>query len=594
MNSLPILTTKETIKLRDDYPSIEHLEAGNAAGWMMERQDQLLIRAKEERAGMNLAKFLNLGAAAVGAVCYATSPLALIGAIVAGAGYVWTIAQDLNDTHQFAPIPFLRGNIFEFLSAMGDSEAREEYFAEKNELADLMFHLEPMERYEFVILKHSSHILTNYLTQVEQGKRFYAYRWILDWFIQLKGNFPTPEQLQEHLATVTADTRVNYQQVNAIKEATSNTQLGIPAARFAPLPGSKVAQLPNLVNDTITPQNSYTASTNRASKFEVINHLVDKIQNCFIVGLPGSGKDFLVSHATHEIKKVKPTICLFLIDCKNDQKEYGYYKHFDYVERILDWSCDAYEFVTWFKKVWLKYEDVANQCEREGCKILVIINEGTRSGQCFSQERDPFIKGKLTAITSSGDSRGRNIWIMVQAPQLEDLGFGDTVRSQLFKVAILHESNVGAISNWWKTNCFGKQLKPEQLFSLIGDSPRARTVYSGKTMQWYPMPELENFSGYDRDKGEFLPGFKSLENSDKQVNDSKVVTKVQIETEIKTLTDTQARLLQLLDNIPEGLEALLKRFGISDNAEHKRMLIKSVREVAAIADRLDLLEKFEL
>ncbi|MHC5827755.1 MAG: hypothetical protein ACYT04_70695, partial [Nostoc sp.] len=146
------------------------------------------------------------------------------------------------------------------------------------------------------------------------------------------------------------------------------------------------------------------------------------MQNSFIVGLPGSGKDFLVSHATRKIKNNKPTTCLFLIDCKNDQKEYGYYEHFDYVERIPDWSCDAWEFVTWFKKVWHKYEEVAKQCENEGRKILVIINEGTRSGQCFTQESDPFIKGKLTAITSSGDSRGRNIWIMVQAPQLADLG----------------------------------------------------------------------------------------------------------------------------------------------------------------------------
>ncbi len=65
--------------------------------------------------------------------------------------------------------------------------------------------------------------------------------------------------------------------------------------------------------------------------FIVIKHLSDKIQNSFIVGLPGSGKDFLVSHATKRIKKINPNACLFLIDCKNDEKEYNYYEHFDYV-----------------------------------------------------------------------------------------------------------------------------------------------------------------------------------------------------------------------------------------------------------------------
>ncbi|MHC5863626.1 MAG: hypothetical protein ACYTXM_43560, partial [Nostoc sp.] len=69
----------------------------------------------------------------------------------------WSIVQDLNDTHQFAPIPFIRGDFFSFLSAMGDSAAREEYNANSNELADLMLHLEPMEKYEFAMLKQCSH-----------------------------------------------------------------------------------------------------------------------------------------------------------------------------------------------------------------------------------------------------------------------------------------------------------------------------------------------------------------------------------------------------------------------------------------------------
>ncbi|MEH1771301.1 MAG: hypothetical protein V7L30_33850, partial [Nostoc sp.] len=116
---IPMLGTKETALLRGDYPSIEYLEAGNIASWLQERQDQLLVRARDERNGMNLAKFITLATAAIGAVCYATSPLAPIGAVVAGVGYLWSIVQDLNDTHQFAPIPFIRGDFFSFLSAMG-------------------------------------------------------------------------------------------------------------------------------------------------------------------------------------------------------------------------------------------------------------------------------------------------------------------------------------------------------------------------------------------------------------------------------------------------------------------------------------------
>ena len=215
-SDIPQLTTQETARLRNDYPCIEHLEAGNVSAWLVERQDQLLIRAKDERTGMNLAKLITLAGGAVGAVCYATSPLALIGALVAGTGYIWSVAQDMNDSHQFAPIPFVRGNIIDFLQAMGDADSREEWFANRNELVDLMFHLDPFERYEFGMLKGHTHVLADYLANVASGKKFYAYRWLLDWYINLKGDFPSQEQLTQHLSKVSSDPRVNYQQVGAI------------------------------------------------------------------------------------------------------------------------------------------------------------------------------------------------------------------------------------------------------------------------------------------------------------------------------------------------------------------------------------------
>jgi hypothetical protein len=241
----PSLTTQETQRLRSDYPSIEHLEAGNVAAWLVERQEQLLVRAKDERTGMNLAKLLTLAGGTVGAICYATSPLASIGALVAGVGYIWAVAQDMNDSHQFAPIPFVRGNFIDFLSAMGDSEAREEWLASSNELVDLMFHLDPFERYEFGMLKEHAHVLSEYLVRVDSGKRFYAYRWLFDWFVNLKGTFPGIEQLTSHLATVTLDPRINYQQVTAIQEyQTQVAAQGIPPTQTAPLPSVRTALLP--------------------------------------------------------------------------------------------------------------------------------------------------------------------------------------------------------------------------------------------------------------------------------------------------------------------------------------------------------------
>lgn len=259
MQNLPVLTTQETQRLRADYPSIEHLEAGNVAAWLMERQEQLLVRAKDERTGMNIAKLITLTGGVVGAVCWATSPLALIGGGVAAVGYVWAVVQDINDSHQFAPLPFVRGNFIEFIAAMGDASAREEWFASQNEVVDLMFHLSPLERYEFGMLKQYIPNLTDFLTGVEGGKRFYAYRWLLDWYINLKGNLPTQDALNKHLASVTPDSRINYRQVEAIQQYQSQ-MIKPPEPQFQELPQPQFAELPQ--PQFVEPSGSEVIGTN--------------------------------------------------------------------------------------------------------------------------------------------------------------------------------------------------------------------------------------------------------------------------------------------------------------------------------------------
>lgn len=225
---LPKLSTQETAAIWEDYPSIEHLEAGNIGPWLNERKHQLSIRAQDERTGMNLAKLICLAGGATGAVLYASNPLAVIGGMVAGAGYIWSVVQDLAITHQFAPIPFVRGSLTDFFASMGEAGAREEYLENQNELADLMLHLPPMERYELAMLYSHTHTLCFYLSQVGEGKRFYAYRWLLGWYIQLEGHFPQQGDLVSHLNDIKADPRVDYGAVTALQNYQKNLESKLP------------------------------------------------------------------------------------------------------------------------------------------------------------------------------------------------------------------------------------------------------------------------------------------------------------------------------------------------------------------------------
>ncbi|MBD2358744.1 hypothetical protein H6G41_29815 [Tolypothrix sp. FACHB-123] len=488
---LPILSTKETVKLRSDYPNIEHLEAGNTAAWLQERLDQLLIRAKEERAGMNLAKFLTLGTAATGAICYATSPLAPIGALVAFAGYVWSLAQDINDTHQFAPIPFIRGNLIEFLSAMGDSEARVDWFNNQNALVDLMCHLEPMERFEFAMLKQSAHILTDYLAQVSSGKRFYAYRWILDWFIQLKGNFPSPEQLHGHLATVTVDPRINEEQVMAIQESITKTSIGIPAAKFASLPVPKFVDLP-------TPGGAFAIA---GGNFDLITAMSARIQNHLIIGQQGSGKGLIISNVLDGIKQRHTDTTIFYIDPKGDEKETGYFTgKVDVLKRakVLEWNPS--KTVEWFKATIKEFQAIPGQ-------KLLILDEATYLSSLMKNEGEGnWFKTVIMGLVSVGDSAGWNIWIVALNPNTDDIGVSGGVRSQFIPLALITSENLAPytalISTQWLPK--DKKLPTEDIQQLCGQSAVKRCYYYGKFNEWLPLPKMPNFSGYDRDSRRLL------------------------------------------------------------------------------------------
>ncbi|MBW4566275.1 MAG: hypothetical protein KME32_35475 [Mojavia pulchra JT2-VF2] len=586
---IPMLGTKETALLRGDYPSIEYLEAGNIASWLQERQDQLLVRARDERNGMNLAKFITLATSAVGAVCYATSPLAPIGAVVASFGYLWSVVQDLNDTHQFAPIPFIRGDFFSFLSAMGDSVAREEYFANHNELAELMLHLEPMEKYEFAMLKQCSHVVCEYLNAVEPGKRFYAYRWLLDWFIQLQGYFPTQEQLSGHLAQVSVDPRVNYQQVTAIQQAIQPQNLGIPPARFThlPTPVSQTTQTsaPQIHSHEVYPPpptsqplptetpiintaiSTYTKSPH--TEYDLIGHIAKKVTNMLWVGVPGSGKGITISNAIDAIKRLHPDIHIFYIDPKGDEKETGYFNgRVDTLKRAKIVEMSPTEAVSWVKECFSEFQKIS------GSK-LIILDEGTAVCSKFKNAKGEigWLKDKIISYCSCGDSSGWHFWIVVQNPHTDDLGISGGLRSQLTSVALVSPDNVPAYSAMIATQLIpgDRKITSTQVMEIAAQSAVGRAVYYGGINEWFPMPQLKNFSGYDRDTNKFINSVPSdQQSSHTEANSSVDAPLTQAQQMLALLEKTKANSIDefiqnelKLDGVPPelirlGIERLLQ------------------------------------
>ncbi|MGJ5629859.1 hypothetical protein [Nostoc sp. CALU 1950] len=221
-NNIPKITTKETEHLRESYPSLSHLEAGNIAQWLQERKDGLFEMARASENEADMTRVLGLLASGIGAVCYAVNPLALVGGLVGGAAWLWFVVEHSNRTKEIAPLPFVRGNFVDALTRAGDYDARRNYQADH--LANTVKFLERQSAEEYTFLHAEFENIVQYLTQVEPGKRFYAYRWMFGWFSKLKGRqLPTYESMALHLQDVTVDSRVNRSEISAIAQA--NVQL---------------------------------------------------------------------------------------------------------------------------------------------------------------------------------------------------------------------------------------------------------------------------------------------------------------------------------------------------------------------------------
>ncbi|MBD2303588.1 hypothetical protein [Nostoc sp. FACHB-190] len=443
---IPQLATKETASLRADYPCIEHLEAGNIAPWLVERVDQLLVRAKTERAGMNLAKCVTLATASIGVVCYATSPLAPIGALVAGLGYAWSVVQDMTDSHQFAPIPFVRGNFLEFLSAMGDSEAREEWFSNRNEIVDLMNHLTPLERSEFVMLRQYTNTLTEFLKGVEAGKRFYAYRWLLDNFTTYRGAFPTVEQLGKHLAQVAPDPRINHAQVTLIQQQSQLPQAKIPEPKFVELPQPKFIELPS--SPTIEPAAQTQAPNIQTLLTLPLHHraiaIIDALTNsgfdiakCIrdqitvIAGNQRGGKGTLMAILAILSKALEPNTKIHYFTAGDDVYPFNChhlvcrlsYPHLEGAKADAMVAGDLYKYL----------REMDNATQNSYTDIILVIDEAVALSDYLSDEQKQWI---IRFLFTRASKKGAQIFVVLHGKNLTSwvgtkntAGFGDTFKS---------------------------------------------------------------------------------------------------------------------------------------------------------------------
>lgn len=321
---IPRLETPQTAHIRSDYPTIEYLENDYVADWLKERCDQLLELAREERSGINANKLISGAVLTTGFFLHALSPLAPIGVVLGLVGYIHGCFLDASRTGSFSPLPFVRGNILDLAGTLGNADLREATSNETDEFEQLQHYLSPRERKEYEFLNTHFALLTDYLTQVEPLKRFHAYRWIFDSFLQFKGALPSKEQVTAHMGNVAPDLRVDSVSIEAIEKHRASLTVKKPKFIESKLPlfitseqmyGTSAEEEPNQeplskepTADSSSAQAGISASKMNQNAWDILQALVtdadkSKLGGCVILAAPGAGKTTYLGTAWGRLKQ---------------------------------------------------------------------------------------------------------------------------------------------------------------------------------------------------------------------------------------------------------------------------------------------------
>jgi hypothetical protein len=209
-----------------EYAPIELLERGDTDIWLRRRGDILKTKSKETALDCEASKIVTLGAVA-GAAIMSAHPLAWIGLLIAGFGYVYTLFQERQDLGVVHPVPLYRGklgNIFAFME--GEETERQPSFM------DEIAYLSPAEKAEAVLIRGRLSELSRLLKIAPPKARFDLYRYTCDQFY-LRQDLISGEEVGQYLTTAVSEARRTRP---PIQENPASPKPSIPPDAEADLP----------------------------------------------------------------------------------------------------------------------------------------------------------------------------------------------------------------------------------------------------------------------------------------------------------------------------------------------------------------------
>ena len=183
-------------------------------------------------------------------------------------------------------------------------------------------------------------------------------------------------------------------------------------------------------------------------------------------------------------------------------------------------KASGLEVFKWLEASLEFYDDFVDNKSRDGRSLLVIDEltslmkklSGVTAKQTGSLKGNLWLEEKINVYVASGDAAGVTFWGIAQNGHNSSLGMDGGAKSQLTPIAIISDKQLSAsqalLAAQFVPN--DKSLSSEEIKEICSRSPIGRAIFHGGYNEWFPMPELPNYSGYNRDERQaILPNTSS-------------------------------------------------------------------------------------
>ncbi|MEO0839814.1 MAG: hypothetical protein AAF063_13045 [Cyanobacteria bacterium J06643_5] len=498
---------KEFRKSKTGFPKTELLEAGGIAQWLQIRAKQLIDESDNNRmhGGFSQLLGLSVGVGAFALTGTAIAPLAPIAISLGLFSYAASVADSAFRLGRILPIPF-SGFTLQKLATSTSADGREVLEAMHDdtdpERRNKLTFLSTAPARELEMIVDYQGMLLELLDSIPEGKRFAVYFTLRKACVEGGfGNEPkaVASELNKMKDRIQPDTTLDAELMEHIKLQLNPVEEEQPAFT-APKTFIEKMQF-RLPMDEVRQEELEALITHQPE--ELIPSLAAEPSNLIICSPGGGGKGIVISNALREFKKQHPDVHIFYIDPKADPKEKGYFEGIaDTYKSFKSLGADPQEAVNAYESFWEEFYKV------EGRKLL-ILDEATTMGINYSLvKKSDVLKGRIGQLPSLGGSQGITAWIVCQNPHVADLGINTGILSQFARLALLctKKGEASASFDMMKRTKFTANDKYfwDDVRVLCDKSPRDRAFFYSKFDEWLPMPELTNYSGYDRDSNTFI------------------------------------------------------------------------------------------